>query len=103
MAYPATRVHNSTMTLLDALRTWLKDDESLHHFSIEHSDREDFDAMWIVCPCSSYILTTIYDDHVRTLTVPPDGSISWLNISASNPHFFDILKNALIKHHQECL
>lgn len=95
------------MTLAEAVKFWIKDDKQLQHYSVEHSDSEDFDADWIICECSDHILASIKESSVTVMTRPlGDGRLrlpSWYDVPMSHPQFFDMLKYALLTYHQAYL
>lgn len=99
------------MELLDAIKIWLKDDQELAHFFVEHSDAEDFDANWIICKCTDHILATIEERSVMCMTAPVSADVdkirvrlpTFYELPASHPQFFEMLKFSLLTYHETYL
>lgn len=95
------------MTLVEAMRVWMKEDKELAHYSVEHSDHEDFDADWIICSCSDHILASIKESSVTVMTKPLGEERlrlpSWFDVPMSHPQFFEMIKFALLRYHREYL
>lgn len=96
------------MNLVDVVRTWLESEPDLKHFRVEHSNAEDFEADWITCSCSEFILASIKDSSVVTVTKPlsDDPRLrlpEFYNIPAHHPQFFEMIKFSLLNYHQTYL
>lgn len=101
-------MQHMSVSLLDAIRTWLDDDPELKHFVLENSYAEDFDANWITCPCSSHILVSIKESLVIAMSKPisEDKRMrlpTFYEIPASHPQFFEMIKYSLLTYHQTYL